>query len=354
MKALIAMSGGVDSSVAAFLTLQKGLQCTGATMRLYDKKDSESACCSLDDVEDARSVAHRLGMPFYVFNFTDAFDEKVVRKFVCSYENGLTPNPCIDCNRFLKFEMLLHRAQVLGCDYIVTGHYARIAQDADSGRFLLKKAVDSPKDQTYFLYNLMQEQLSHTLFPLGELTKAQVRTLAEENGFLNARKRDSQDICFVPDGDYLAFLERYGGKHYPQGNFLDLQGNIVGQHKGAAGYTLGQRKGLGIAMGAPVYVCAKDMDANTVTVGPNEALFHRALLANDWNWISISDLTEPIRVQAKARSRMTEQSAWVYPEADGCARVEFDEPQRAITPGQAVVLYDGDTVVGGGTITHIL
>ena len=353
MKALIAMSGGVDSSVAASLTLQRGLECMGATMRLYDKKDAESSCCSLDDVEDARSVAHRLGMPYYVFNFTDAFEEKVIQKFICSYENGLTPNPCIDCNRFLKFEMLLQRALVLGCDYVVTGHYARIVQDPATGRFLLKKAVDTPKDQTYFLYSLTQEQLQHTLFPLGELTKAEVRQIAQEQGFINARKRDSQDICFVPDGDYLAFLEAFTGKHYPEGDYLDLQGNTVGKHKGAVGYTLGQRKGLGIAMGEPVYVCAKDMAANTVTVGPNDALFRRTLLANDWNWIAIPQLTEPIHVLAKARSRMTEQSAWVYPEPNGYARVEFDEPQRAITPGQAIVLYDGDTVVGGGTITEV-
>ncbi len=354
MKALIAMSGGVDSSVAAFLTLQKGLECTGATMRLYDKKDAESTCCSLEDVEDARSVAHRLGMPYYVFNFTDAFEEKVICKFVQSYECGLTPNPCIDCNRFLKFEQLLQRAAVLGCDYIVTGHYARICQDTDSGRYLLKKAVDAPKDQTYFLYSLTQEQLMHTLFPLGELTKAEVRQIAQNQGFINARKRDSQDICFVPDGDYLAFMERHTGKQYPEGDYLDLHGNVVGRHKGAVGYTLGQRKGLGIALGEPVYVCDKDMSANTVTVGPNNALFQRSLLADDWNWIAIPELTEPIHVSAKARSRMTEQSAWVYPEADGTARVVFDEPQRAITPGQAIVLYDGDTVVGGGTIRNTI
>jgi len=352
MKALIAMSGGVDSSVAAFLTLQKGLECTGATMRLYDKKDAESTCCSLEDVEDARSVAHRLGMPYYVFNFTEAFEEMVIRKFVRCYECGLTPNPCIDCNRFLKFEQLLQRATVLGCDYIVTGHYARICQDTDTGRYLLKKAVDAPKDQTYFLYSLTQEQLKHTLFPLGELKKAEVRQIAQNQGFINARKRDSQDICFVPDGDYLNFLEHYTGKQYPKGDFLDLQGNTVGQHNGAVGYTFGQRKGLGIALGEPVYVCAKDMVANTVTVGPNEALFSRCLIADDWNWISIAQPKEPIRVLAKARSRMVEQPAWVYPMENGTARVEFDEPQRAITPGQAIVLYDGDTVVGGGTIIN--
>lgn len=353
-KALIAMSGGVDSSVAAYLTLQAGYTCMGVTMRLYDSGENESTCCSLEQVEDARSVARRLGMPFYVFNFTGDFHEKVIEKFIRSYECGSTPNPCIDCNRYLKFEQLLQRAVTLGCEYIVTGHYAQITQDPDSGRFLLKKAADQAKDQTYFLYTLNQYQLSHTLFPLGGLNKQQVREIAQEQGFLNARKRDSQDICFVPDGDYLAFMERYTGKQYSSGTFLDLQGNIVGTHQGAAGYTLGQRKGLGLAMGQPVYVCAKDMANNTVTVGPNEALFHKSLLANDWNWISFESLTEPIRVMAKARSRMTEQSATVYPEANGFARVEFDEPQRAITPGQAVVLYDGDTVVGGGTITEVL
>ena len=356
--ALIAMSGGVDSSVAAHLTQQAGFHCLGATMRLYDNQilglEQESTCCSLDDVEDARSVAHRLGMPFYVFNFTETFRQQVMDKFVRCYECGLTPNPCIDCNRYLKFEHFLRRAKELGCDYIVTGHYARIEKDEASGRYLLKKALHTDKDQSYVLYSLTQDQLSHILFPLGSLEKTQVRQIAQEQNFLNARKKDSQDICFVPDGDYMAFMERYMRKAYPAGNFLDLTGKVVGTHKGAVGYTLGQRKGLGLAMGAPVYVCGKDMDKNTVTVGPNEALFHRNLLANDWNWFPFPDLTEPIRVKAKTRSRMTEQPATVYPAENGFARVEFDEPQRAITPGQAVVLYDGDLVVGGGTITNIL
>ena len=356
--ALIAMSGGVDSAVAAYLTCQSGYACMGATMRLYDNTllgtDQESTCCSLDDVEDARSVAYRLGMSFYVFNFTGNFQEKVVEKFVRCYEYGLTPNPCIDCNRYLKFEQLLHRATELGCDYVVTGHYARIEQDATTGRYLLRKALHTDKDQSYVLYSLTQEQLAHTLFPLGGMEKAEVRRIAEEQGFLNARKKDSQDICFVPDGDYLAFMERYTGKQYTPGNFLDLNGKVVGTHKGAAGYTLGQRKGLGLAMGAPVYVCGKDMEQNTVTVGPNEALFSKTLRANDWNWFPFAELTQPLRVKAKARYRQAEQPATVYPEENGFARVEFDEPQRAITPGQAVVLYDGDLVVGGGTITHTL
>lgn len=352
-KALIGMSGGVDSSVAAFLTQQMGIGCIGATMHLY-RGEEESSCCSLDAAEDARAVAYRLGIPFYVFNFTRDFEDNVMAPFVRCYEQGLTPNPCIECNRHLKFDKFLHRAMELGCDYVVTGHYARILQDGKTGRLLLQKAADTAKDQTYFLYALTQQQLEHTLFPLGSLTKEQARAIAREQGFINARKKDSQDICFVPDGDYLAFMERYTGKAYPAGDYLDQSGKVVGTHKGAVAYTLGQRKGLGLAMGAPVYVCGKDMAANTVTVGPNEALFRSGLRANDWNWIAIPELTEPLRVTAKARSRMIEQPAAVYPEANGFARVEFDKPQRAITPGQAVVLYDGDTVVGGGTITEVL
>ena len=323
-------------------------------MRLYanQAEEPESTCCSLDDVEDARSVAYRLGMPFYVFNFTEDFRCHVMDAFVQSYEAGLTPNPCIECNRHLKFDKFLRRATELGCDFVVTGHYARIRQE--NGRYLLCKAVDEAKDQSYFLYSLTQEQLSHILFPLGELSKPQVRQIAEEQGFINAKKHDSQDICFVPDGDYVAFMECYTGKDYPAGDFLDLDGNVVGKHLGAVRYTLGQRKGLGLAMGAPVYVCAKDMEKNTVTVGPNEALFRTTLLAEDWNWFPFPQLTEPLRVTAKARYNQPPQPATVYPEENGTARVVFDAPQRALTPGQAVVLYDGDMVVGGGTITKIL
>ncbi len=357
-KALIAMSGGVDSSVAALLTAQQGFDCIGATMRLYDggapDSCSDRPCCSLEQVEDARAVAHRLKIPYYVFNFTGDFENKVIQKFVRSYECGTTPNPCIDCNRYLKFEQLLQRAQTIGCRFIVTGHYARIEKSEETGRFLLKKAADEAKDQSYFLAYLTQDQLSHTLFPLGSLTKQQVREIAEAHGFINAKKRDSQDICFVPDGDYAAFIRQHTGKDYPEGPYLDTKGNVIGTHKGAIAYTLGQRKGLGLAMGQPVYVCGKDMDKNTVTVGLNEDLFRSTLRANDWNWIAIAEPIAPIRVKAKARSRMNEQPATVYPEENGSARVVFDEPQRAITPGQAVVLYDGDTVIAGGTITEVL
>ena len=353
-RAIIGMSGGVDSSVAAYLMKKAGYECIGATMRLYDSSTEESTCCSLDDVEDAREVASRLGIRHYVFNFKDDFDRQVIQKFVTGYEQGLTPNPCIDCNCHLKFDRLLRRAQELGCNWVVSGHYAQIRQDPVSGRYLLYKAADRAKDQTYFLACLNQEQMAHIQFPLGGLTKTQVRQIAQENGFVNARKRDSQDICFVPDGDYGAFLQRYTGKTYPEGDFLDLQGQVVGHHRGAACYTLGQRKGLGLAMGAPVYVCAKDMQRNTVTVGPGEALFSPALLAGDWNWYPFPTLTAPMRVTVKTRHSQFEQAATVYPEENGFARVEFDQPQRAVTPGQAVVLYDGDMVVGGGTITEAL
>ena len=356
-KALIAMSGGVDSSVAAYLMQRAGFQCAGATMRLCDNAllgQQESICCSLDDTEDARSVAYRLGMHFYVFNHTADFRSMVVDKFIRCYEEGGTPNPCIDCNRHLKFDALLTKAITLGYDCIVTGHYAKIQKDETSGRYLLYRAADRSKDQTYFLSCLTQHQLAHTKFPLGELTKEQVRQIAAEQGFINARKRDSQDICFIPDGDYKTFMERYTQKQYPAGDYLDLEGNVVGKHSGAVGYTLGQRKGLGIAMGEPVYVCGKDMQKNTVTVGPNEALFRTELRANDWNWIPFPALTQPLRVTAKVRYRHTEQPATVYPVDGGFARVVFDEPQRAITTGQAVVLYDGDLVIGGGTITQVL
>ncbi len=357
-KALIAMSGGVDSSVAAFLTKQAGFECIGAMLRLFDNtllpEDQASSCCSLDDAEDARSVARKLGFPFFVFNAKGEFYEKVISKFIHCYECGATPNPCIDCNRHLKFDHLLRRSLELGCSHVVTGHYARIRRDERSGRYLLYRAKDLSKDQSYVLSCLTQFQLAHTRFPLGELTKAEVRNIAQVQGFINSHKHDSQDICFVPDGDYVAFMERYTGKHYPQGDFLDLEGKVVGRHQGAVSYTLGQRKGLGLAMGAPVYVCAKDMEKNTVTVGPNEALFSTTLIAEDWNWFPFETLTKPISVTAKARYNQPPQSATVYPESEGRGRVVFDSPQRALTPGQAVVLYQDELVVGGGTICEVV
>ena len=351
-KTLIAMSGGVDSSVAVWLMLRAGARCEGVYMQMCDKAilGKEPG----QDASDAAHVANKLQIPFHVLDATHAFKESVIAPFIEDYEKGLTPNPCIYCNRKMKFGWLLEQALALGCETLVTGHYARIMYNEATGRYLLKKAVDESKDQTYFLACLNQHQLSHICLPLGELTKEQVRQIALEQGFINARKRDSQDICFIPDGDYKAFMERYTQKQYPCGDYLNLTGHVVGTHTGAVGYTIGQRKGLGLALGAPVYVCSKDMASNTVTVGSNADLFKSTLLADDWNWMPFSALTQSIRVSAKVRYRHTPQNATVYPEDNGSARVVFDEPQRAITCGQAVVLYDGDLVIGSGTIRQVL
>lgn len=340
-KAMIAMSGGVDSSAAAYLALQQGYHCIGGTMLLWNPTESST--------DDARAVADRLGIPFHTFDASSTFCRQVIEPFISAYEVGLTPNPCFLCNCRLKFSWLLDQALALGCDYIVTGHYARL--ERKDGRTLLYNAPDKLKDQSYFLAGLTQEQLSHSLFPLGDYTKEQVRQIALEQGFVNADKKDSQDICFIPDGDYKSFMESYTGKTYPGGSFIDTDGKIVGQHSGAAGYTLGQRKGLGLAMGSPVYVCGKDMANNTVTVGPEALLFASTLFAEQANFIPFDKLEAPMRVTAKARSRHNPQPATVYPVSDGAFRVEFDQPQRAITPGQAVVLYDGDLVIGSGIIT---
>ncbi len=344
-KAMIAMSGGVDSSVAAFLCRRQGLECVGATLLLLENPEGAA---------DARCVAQALDMPFYEFDHRQDFREMVMEDFVGCYEAGLTPNPCIRCNRYLKFEKLLGQALALGCRYVVSGHYARIHRDEANGRYCLYKAADPGKDQSYVLYSLTQEQLSHTLLPLGELSKEQVRSIAREQGFLNANRKDSQDICFIPDGDYVAFMERFTGKTYPGGDYLDLSGKVVGKHRGAVCYTIGQRKGLNLAMGAPVYVCSKDMAANTVTVGPNEALYHKGLIARDVNFIPFPALDAPMEVMAKARYRMTEQPATITPLTDSRVQVEFQEAQRAITPGQAVVFYQGELVIGGGTIEQVL
>ncbi|AMJ40629.1 tRNA 2-thiouridine(34) synthase MnmA [Anaerotignum propionicum] len=357
-RALIAMSGGVDSSIAAYFMKKNGYYCEGTTMRLYRNEDigrcDFRTCCSQKDIDDASEVAFQLDMPYEVLDFTMDFREKIIEKFIRIYENGGTPNPCIDCNRYMKFDKLLRFAQEKNLNYVVTGHYARIEQDEKTGRYLLKKALDNTKDQSYALYTMTQSQLAHTLFPLGSLRKKEVRALADELHFVNARKHDSQDICFVPDGDYTKFMEEYTGRHYPAGDFLDQKGNIVGKHTGAVRYTLGQRKGLGLAMGEPVYVCGKSMDKNTVTVGPESALYTKVLIADDMNWIAFEDLDKPMRFQGKTRYRQQEQWATVSPLENGQVRVEFDTPQRAITPGQALVLYDGDVVVGGGTISGVL
>lgn len=354
-RALIAMSGGVDSSVAALLMKQRGFSCVGATMKLFANEDvgisKEHSCCSLDDVADARSVATELGMPHYVFNFAERFREDVIEKFVHSYENGMTPNPCIDCNRYLKFKKLFQRADELGCDIVVTGHYARVEQNPETGRRLLKKAADDSKDQSYVLYSMTQEQLARIEFPLGNMRKSEVRELALENGFINAKKHDSQDICFVT-GDYADFIESYTGKKYPDGDFVDKDGRVLGRHKGIIRYTIGQRKGLGLALPEPHFVSKVDPETNTVTLVTAGEVFSKSLVARDINLISVDNLEQPMRVKAKVRYRQAEQWATAVQTGPDELRLEFDEPQRAVTKGQAVVLYDGDTVVGGGVIAE--
>lgn len=351
------MSGGVDSSVAALSMKEKGYTCMGATMKLYQNEDvglrREHTCCSLDDVEDARSVAYALDMPYYVFNFADRFKTDVIDKFVHSYEMGVTPNPCIDCNRYLKFDKLFQRMVELNYDYVVTGHYAQIDFDENTGRYLLKKAVDHNKDQSYVLWSLTQEQLKHVQFPLGGMEKCEVRALAEAHNFINARKHDSQDICFVQNGSYADFIEQYTGKTYPPGDFVDTDGNVLGQHRGVIRYTIGQRKGLGLALPAPLYVKSVDIEKNTVTLSPESELFKKELTASGINLISVAEIKEPMHIKAKVRYRQPEQWATVTQTGPDSLKVVFDEPQRAITCGQSVVLYDGDRVLGGGTIDSV-
>ncbi len=495
-RALIAMSGGVDSSVAAYLTKEHGFDIAGVTLKMFGNDligaSGESTCCSTSDVEDAESVCRKLGVPFYVFNFADRFEEEVVRRFVRAYEEGKTPNPCIDCNRYLKFGALFQRMEELGFDYIVTGHYARVERagcenepsavqncvgaenssesrlcsgneipagrrlcsgneipacrrlcsgneipagrrlcsgneipacrrlcsgdeipagrylcagnEIPAGRYLLKKAADPKKDQSYVLFSLTQEQLAHVLFPLGGMTKDETRKIAEEQGFINAHKHDSQDICFVPDGDYTGFIKRYTGKEYEHGDFVDEDGSVLGEHKGLIRYTIGQRKGLGLALPAPLYVCRKDTEKNQVVLAPNDRLYKSTLEVEDFNWIAFDEyidtadaenehvgaeidhvgaeadhvgakdahvdterpkaesstnsvlpgethhLRAPFRAAVKVRYSQKESPATVTPLGGGRVRIDFDEPVRAITPGQAAVVYDGDIVIGGGTI----
>ena len=354
MQVCVAMSGGVDSSVAAVLLQEQGYELSGVNLRMFHNEDlgesSEKTCCSLADAEDAALVARRMGFPFYVFDFSQVFRDTVIRDFVDEYQAGRTPNPCAVCNREVKFGELLRRVQALGSDYLATGHYARVERDPSSGRFLLRRAADRSKDQTYFLYMLTQEQLAHTLFPLGGLCKAEVRRIAEVHGLVNARKHDSQDICFVPNGKYADFIERTAGQASPAGLFLDQEGKILGQHKGLIRYTRGQHKGLGLSTEEPLYVLEKDVASNTIRLGPDSALWTRELTAEQVNLIAVPVLTEPMRVTAKTRYSQREAAATAEALPGGRIRVIFDEPQRAITPGQAVVLYDGGYVVGGGII----
>lgn len=345
-KVLIAMSGGVDSSVAANIIISQGYETQGAIMTLYGNEGSGKP----QDIEDARRVAENLNMPFHVFDFSDDFKKYVITDFVDAYKNGLTPNPCVVCNKYIKFGKFLDKAIELGFDYVATGHYSKIEKDNLTGRFVVKKADDESKDQSYMLWSLSQEQLSHVLLPLGDFTKDRARDIARNVGFDNADKHDSQDICFIPDGEYASFIESWCGEKFEQGDFVDKAGEFIAKHKGLINYTIGQRKGLGIAAPAPYYVLEKDPKLNRVVLGSNDDLFLDTLEAENVNFISIEKLTEPMKIKAKVRYKHKETDATVYPLENGNVKVVFDTPQRALTPGQSVVFYDGDTVLGGGII----
>ena len=346
------MSGGVDSTVAAFLLKEQGYECLGATMHLYSNEDAgvckSKTCCSLNDTEDARDAACRLKIPFFVFNFRDCFRKEVIQRFTEGYFSGRTPNPCLDCNQYVKFDRFWERARILGCTHIATGHYARIEESGKG--YVLKKALDSQKDQSYVLYTLTQEQLAHTLFPLGNLKKEQTRALAAERGFLNARKPDSQDICFVPDGDYARAVELNSGKSAPPGDFISTSGKVLGKHRGIIHYTVGQHKGLGISTSRKLYVGKILKESNRVVLCEEEQLYRREALVRGMHWISGVAPEKPLFCKVKIRYRQEEQVATVFTQEDGFCCIRFDKPQRAITPGQAAVLYADDVVLGGGEL----
>lgn len=346
------MSGGVDSSVAAALLKQQGYDVIGATMQIWPDSgtDRTGGCCSLSAVEDARRVADAVGIPHYVLNLQDEFRKYVIDDFVEEYRSGRTPNPCVRCNQFVKFEILLQRAMSLGADMIATGHYARIEKDQDGGRWLLKRAGDPTKDQSYALYTMTQEQLSKTLFPLGDTSKEQTRAMAAELGLAVADKPDSQEICFVPDNKYANFLSEAAPELASPGPILDTQGKVLGEHRGIAFYTIGQRKGLGIAVGKPMYVVEIDKTRNAVVLGDNSDLYRDELFAKSVNLVATQSLEGCVVVSAKIRYNMQDSPAEACPAGPGAIRVRFEKAQRAVTPGQSVVLYDGDTVFGGGII----
>ena len=352
-KVVIGMSGGVDSSVAAALLLDEGYEVIGLTMRLWDVEEEKSVCCNSSAVDDARLVCQRLGIEHHVADFRKEFDCDVIDYFVNEYQNGRTPNPCIVCNKHLKFDAMLKKAEELGADYIATGHYARVEFDKGLNRYLLKRSDSSAKDQTYALYTLSQKQLSKIIMPLSRLeSKAETREIAERLGLITSKKPDSMEICFIPDNDYASFIKRRTGKEDIPGNFVDTEGNILGQHRGIIHYTVGQRKGLGVTFGKPMFVLKIDAVKNEVVLGEKGTEFSDSLTAHKLNFITFDELTGPIRVAAKVRYSAREAEATVESMGNGRAKVTFDSPQRAITPGQAVVFYEigGENVIGGGII----